>query len=132
MDSAHIPFSFPDVYQGLATGGGLASATNAGLTLEFQVKDGFFGVIKSGIQKVVIPVSELHSVAFKQGWFRRRLVIRVKSMSALANVPGNDTGQVELRVARRDIATAQALVSILMLGLSERKLSELGRQGLTS
>jgi hypothetical protein len=132
MDSAHIPFSFPDVYQGLATGGGLASATNAGLTLEFQVKDGFFGVIRSAIQKVVIPVSELHSVALKQGWFRRRLVIRVKSMSALANVPGNDTGQVELKVARRDIATAQALVSILMLGLSEMKLSELGRQGLTS
>jgi hypothetical protein len=132
MDSAHIPFSFPDVYQGLATGGGLASATNAGLTLEFQVKDGFFGVLKSGIQKVVIPVTELHSVALKQGWFRQRLVIRVKSMSTLANVPGNDTGQVELQVARRDIETAQALVSILMLGLSERKLAELGRQGLTS
>jgi len=132
MDSAHLQFSFPEVYQGLATGGGLATANNAGLTLEYQVKDGFFGVIKSGIQKVVIPVSELQSVALKQGWFRARLVIKAKSMSTLANVPGNDTGQVELQVARRDMAPAQALVSILMLGLSERKLAELGKQGLTS
>jgi hypothetical protein len=89
-------------------------------------------VIKSGIQKVVIPLSELHSIDLKQGWFRNRLVIKVRSMSALANIPGSDKGQVELRVARRDTVTAHTLVSILMLSLSEKKLAELSSQGLTS
>jgi hypothetical protein len=132
MDSAYVPFSFPDVYQGLAEGGGIATATTAELTLEFQVKDSLVGMIKSDIQKIAIPISELHSIALKQSWFRNRLFIRVRSMTTLAGVPGSNTGQVELRVARRDKATAQALVSILMLSLSERKLADLGRQGLTT
>ena len=132
MDSTYVPFSFPDVYQGLAEGGGIATATTAGLTLEFQVKDALVGMIKSEIRKVAIPISELHSITLKQSWFRNRLLIKVRSMTTLAGVPGSDTGQVELRVARTDAATAQALVSILMLSLSEKKLADLGRQGLTT
>lgn len=132
MDSAHVPFSFPDVYQGFAEGGGIATATTAGLTLEFQVKDSLVGMIKSDIRRIAIPIGELHSIDLKQSWFRNRLFIRVRNMTALDGVPGNSTGQVELRVARRDMATAQALVSILMLSLSEKRLAELGRQGLTS
>src|SRR5262245_36087847 len=125
MDSAHVPFSFPDVYQGFAEGGGIATATTAGLTLEFQVKDSLVGMIKSDIHKVAIPINELHSIALKQGWFGTRLSIRVKNMTILARVPGSNTGEVELRVARRDKATAQTLVSILMLSLSEKKLADL-------
>lgn len=125
MDSARIPFSFPDVYQGLASGGGLVTATTAGLTLEYQVKDGFFGVIKSGVHKVAIPIGDLHSVGFKQGWFRNRLLIKVRTLSTLADVPGSDMGQLELRVARADKRAAQALVSVVTLTLSERQLAEL-------
>ena len=130
MDSAHIPFSFPDVYQGLATGSGIATATPAGLTLEFQVQDGFFGVIKSGIKKVDIPLGELYSVAFEEGWFRNRLLIKVRRMTTLADVPGSSTDKVELRVARRDKVMAQTLASLLMLNLSQKQLAELGRNGL--
>jgi hypothetical protein len=128
MDSAYTPFSFPEVYQGLASGGGIATANTAGLTLEFQVKDGFFGVIKSGVRKVEIPIAELESVVFKQGWFRNRLLIKVRSMTTLAAVPGSDTGRVELSVARRDRLSARALASLLMLSVSERNLAELERK----
>ena len=130
MDSAHIPFSFPDVYQGLATGAGIATATPAGLTLEFQVQDAVFGVIKSGIKKVEIPLGELYSVALEEGWFRNRLLIKVRRMTTLAEVPGSSTDGVELRVARRDKLMAQTLVSLLMLNLSQKQLAELNRKGL--
>jgi len=130
MDSVFVQFSFPDVYQGFAEGGGIATATTNGLTLEFQVKDALVGMIKSEVRKIAIPISELHSVALKQSWFRNRLFIKVRNMTTLADVPGSNTGQVELRVSHRDKAPAQALVSILMLSLSERKLADLGRQGL--
>ena len=125
MDSTHIPFSFPDVYQGLASGGGIVTATTAGLTLEYQVKDGFFGVIKSGVHKVAIPIGELHYVGLKQGWFRNRLLIKVRNLTTLADVPGSDMGKLELCVARADKRAAQALVSVLTLTLSERQLAEL-------
>ena len=132
MNSAYVRFSFPDVYQGFAEGGGIATATTEGLTLEFQVKDSLVGMIKSDVRKIAIPISELHSIDLKESWFRNRLFIRVRNMATLANVPGSNTGQVELRVARSDKTTAQALVSILTLSLSERKLADLGRQGLTT
>jgi len=74
----------------------------------------------------------LHSVDLKQGWFGNRLIIKVRSIATLESVPGSDTGQVELKVARRDRTTAEALVSILMLSLSEKKLADLGRQGLST
>ena len=132
MDSAYVPFSFPDVYQGFATGGGIATANAMGLTLEFQVKDGFFGVIKSGVHKVDITLGDLQSVVLKQNWLRNRLFIKVRSMAILADVPGSDRGQVELRVARSDMRAAQSLVSLLTLSLSEKQLAELHKARLTS
>ena len=131
MDSNQISFSFPDVYQGLGCGGGIARATSAGLTIEYQVKDGFFGVIKSGVRRVEIPFSELQSVTLKQGWFRNRLFIKVRNLATLADVPGSDLCRVELRVARADKRAAQALVSVLTLSLSERELAEMDRRALT-
>ena len=87
-------------------------------------------MIKSGIKKVEIPIGELYSVAFEEGWFRNRLLIKVRRMTMLADVPGSSTDKVELRVARRDKVMAQTLVSLLILNLSQKQLAELGRKGL--
>jgi hypothetical protein len=48
-------------------------------------------------------------------------------MATLADVPGSDRGQLELRVARADKRAAQSLVSVLMLTLSEKQIAELER-----
>lgn len=126
MEPQSLPFSIPNVYEGFATAHGIARMTSAGLTLEFEVKDGIVGMIKSGVREVQIPMDDLHLLELRKGWLRTRLFIRTRRMTAVDRVPGNRAGTIELRVAREDRPIAEALVSLVMLKLSERELEKLG------
>lgn len=125
MDSAPLRFSLPNVYEGLGLGTGIATANAEGLRLEFEVKDGFVGVLRSGVRNVSIPMDELYSVNLKQGWFTTKLFVRTRSMATLQSIPGADGAQVELRIARKDRTAARTLVSMLTLTLSELQLRSL-------
>ena len=113
MSSVTVPFKMPDVFAGFAEGNGLAKASESELTLEFVLKDSVLNVFKTDIKEIRIPRSEIDTVHFRQGWFINKLRIRVKSMRWLADLPGSDSGEVTLHVARRDRAQAADLVHIL-------------------
>ena len=127
MEPPSLPFFIANVYEGLATAHGIARITHAGLTLEFQVKDGFVGVLKTGVREVQIPIDELQLLELRKGWLKTRLLIRTRRMAVLNRIPGNHAGGIELGVARQDRPIAEALVSVLMLHLSGRELERLGR-----
>jgi hypothetical protein len=97
-----LPFSVPDLLAGFAEGNGLAKGSPAELTLEFVVKDSFLNLLKSGMKEIRIPRSEIDAVRFKRGWFGAKVCIRVKSLKWLADLPGCDSGEVTLHIARRD------------------------------
>jgi len=120
-----LPFSIPKLYEGFATAHGIARMTSSGLTLEFEVKDGIVGMIKSGVREVQIAIDDLHVLELRKGWLRTRLFIRTRRMTAVTRIPGNRAGVIELRVAREDRHIAETLVSLLMLKLSERELEKL-------
>jgi hypothetical protein len=117
-----LPFTIPGVYEGLASAHGVAHPTREGLTLEFQVKDGFVGMVKSRIKEVAIPLQEIVSIELKDGWFRKRLFIRARSLATLTRIPGHESGQIVLKIARKDLPMARELVSVLRLSLSEKEL----------
>lgn len=77
------------------------------------MKDSFLNVFKSGVKEIRVPQSEIDLILFKRGWFGARVRIRFKSMKWLADLPGNDDGEVTLHVARRDRERAQEFVRIL-------------------
>jgi len=127
MEAPSLPFSIPKVYEGFAKAHGIARITSSGLTLEFEVKDGIVGMIKSGVREVQIPIDDLHLLELRKGWLRTRLFIRTRRMTAVNRIPGNHAGVIELHVAKQDRRLAEALVSLVMLRLSERELERLGR-----
>ncbi len=108
-----LPFSVPDLLGGFAEGQGMAKASPAELILEFVVKDSVVNVFKSGIKEIRIPRAEIDVVRLKRGWFGARLSIRVKSLKWLADLPGCDSGEVNLHIARRDRDQAAAFVQVL-------------------
>lgn len=114
----------------LASAHGVAKSTETGLILEFQVKDSFVGMVKSRVNEVPIPLDELVSIELKEGWFRQRLLIRARSLTTLANVPGHEAGLIALRIARKDRRIAREMVSVLRLTLSERELQKLSSRGI--
>jgi hypothetical protein len=120
-----LPFTIPDVYEGLAAAHGVAKSTEAGLVLEFQVKDSFVGMVKSRVNQVPVTFKELVSIELKEGWFRHRLLIRARSLATLTSVPGHESGHVALKIARKDLRVAREMVSVLRLTLAERELQSL-------
>lgn len=117
-----IPFSISDAYEGLADVEGLARFEADVLTLEFEAKDAFFGVLKSGVKEVRLALNDLVSVDFSKKMFRATLTLRVRSMKLLEEVPGSKRAELKLRFSRKHRDDAHTLASQLQLRLSERKL----------
>lgn len=82
------------------------------LRLEYQVVDGIFGVLKSGVRQVSIPRADIASVELVEGWFGGlKLVLQAKGMEAVKAAPGMSQGRVELAIARADREAARRLVN---------------------
>jgi hypothetical protein len=91
------------------------------LRLEYQVVDGVFGVLKSGVRQVSIPLSDLASIELANGWFGgRKIVLQARRMEAVQSAPGMTQGRVELVVARGDREAARKLVC----GLTKPSMTE--------
>jgi hypothetical protein len=97
--------------------------TGAGLTLEYQVR--LLGLIGFGIREITVPFGEIAAVHLKKNFLQTRIVLQTRSLRTLDAVPGSRTGQLVLRVARRDRETAALLVSALRLHLSELAVNRL-------
>ena len=111
--SITLPFRVPDLFAGFAEGKGLAKPGPAELTLELVVKDTVVNVIKSDVKQISVPRAEIASVSLRRGWFGAKVLIRVKSLSWLADLPGCEGGEVWLYIARRDRDLAAAFVKAL-------------------
>lgn len=108
-----LPFKLPDMFGGFAEGRGLAKVTPAELTLEFVLKDSLLNVLKSGVKEIRIPQPEIDTVRFKSGWFGGKVHIRLKSMKWLADLPGSDSNEVILHIAKADRDRAERIVKVL-------------------
>src|SRR4051812_22029001 len=98
MSAINLPFKVPNLFAGFAEGAGMARATHSELTLEFVVKENVLNLFKTGVKEIRIPQSEIDGIQLREGWFRDKLRIRVKSIRWLADLPGCDSGEVVLHV----------------------------------
>ena len=113
MSPVTVPFKVPNLFAGFAEGKGLAKADNSELTLEFIIKENLLNVFKTGVKEIRIPQSEIAAIHLRQGWFTDKLRIRLKSLRWLADLPGCDSDEVTLHIARRDRPQAADLVQAL-------------------
>ncbi len=118
-----LPFSVARVHAGLSEATGLARLAESGLTLEYQVR--LLGLIRFGIREITVPFGEIAAVHLKKNLLQTRIVLQTRSLRTLGTMPGSRTGQLVLRVARRDRETAALLVSALRLHLSELAVNRL-------
>ena len=117
-----LPFSIPDVYEGFAQAQGLARLRQDGLVLEFEVQDSIVGLARSGLKEVFIPLREIASVEVKRGWLRTALVVHVKSLRIVEEVPNSRQGRVLLRVPRKERRAAERFAAALEGYMTEAAL----------
>jgi serine/threonine protein kinase len=108
-----VPVSLGDVYGGLAEAHGILRLADDMLHLEYTVKDSLFGVIRSRVKRVSIPLSEVVSVEVKTGLMSTVLRIGTSSLSHLEGFPEAKSGALRLRVVREQRHAAHALADVV-------------------
>lgn len=114
------PVTLPDSWGGFATNRGVLRFDGHTLTIEFETKDGVFEALRSGVQKVTVPLAALDSLVCKPGWFGAALELTATSMDWLEKLPGSSQGRVCLKVIRKDRAAAARLADEVGLAMAGR------------
>ncbi len=122
-----IPFSFPDVYEGFADAEGLIRLEGSEVILEYEVKDGFVGVVKSGLKEIRLPLQEIDSLHSKRNIFRSMLFIRPRSLNSIKDVPGLKNGEMRIKFSRKHREEAEHFAANVSLLLNQQRLEELDR-----
>ncbi len=110
-----IPFTLSNVFAGFGEGDGLLHNEGTHLCLEYQVKDGIVGVLKSDIKQLRIPIEDVVSVTLTKGWFGTnwlgvKIVIQCARMDAFQDMPGTGPGRIELSISGKDHDAAEEFV----------------------
>ena len=121
----NIPFSLPKVYEGFAKAEGVAHYDGDSFWLEFQIRDGLMGLLKSEVKQVPLLAEDLEAVHLKHRMFRSHLTLRARSLEAVEILPGCRGAEVRLRFERQYRAEVEEILSGLALAISEARLSRL-------
>ena len=123
-----IPFSLPDAYGGMAEADGILRLNEDSLLFEFQVKDAFFGVVKSDVKSIILNVADIAAIDYKRSIFRGLIYLRSHSVNTVSEIPGHKGGEVRMSIKRKYCDDAEELISSLRLAISEAKLKSLDEQ----
>jgi hypothetical protein len=112
-----VPFKFQSggFYDFVSEGRGLLKDEGEYLTLEFQQQDVWFGIFKSAVQSIRVPVSEIVSLELSKGWLGdyslcAPLMLQTTNLQILNDLPAASQGRVQLKIARKDIEAAERFV----------------------
>lgn len=110
---------------------GLAKLRPGGVLLEFEARDSFLGIVRMGLRKIDIPLDAIASVEVRQSWWQTAVVLRVKTLEVIKEIPGYRHGEIALRVRRKDRREAERFVAMLEGYLTEAALERIEREGET-
>ena len=113
-----VPVTLECSWGGLANNSGLLRLEGDQLVLEFETKDGVLEVLKSGVKRMVVPLTEVEACQWHRGWFGGRIKLEVRRMGTLEGIAGAAQGCVTLEVARKDRDRALGLVANVELALA--------------
>ena len=129
LSQKYIPFTTDKAYGGFADIDGMLQVERDRLVLEYQVKDGILGVLKSSPQDLVIPYDELSTVEFKSGWFSASLRLKIRNLHKLSQFPAGKDGMITLKIKRRDRELADDMEAYINLRIAEVGLEKLEGNG---
>jgi len=107
---------------GFKTVDGMAKISRAGVVIEFEAK--IFGIMKTGIKEVKIPLSEIEEVRVNRKFFRHTLEIWLNNFRTLSDIP-NKNGRIILQISKDDRTRAEQAARVLQTARSETDALEI-------
>ncbi len=116
-----VPFKMHDPDAMLTETEGLMQVYEDGLLLQLETRDAFIGHFKR-TRGIHIPLDEISSVDFRKRWYGTSLVIQVRNIEVLQEVPGSKLGRIRLKFKRRHRDAAENLALMLEDSLYDLQL----------
>jgi hypothetical protein len=107
---------------GFKTVDGMAKVSRAGVVIEFEAK--IFGIMKTGIKEVRIPLAEIEEIRVGRKFFRHTLEIWLNNFRTLSEIPNKD-GRVVLQISKADRPRAEQAARVLQTAKSETDALEI-------
>lgn len=94
-------WGFIYIYSGTHIEKGVLRIDGDSLLVEYRRVDSIFGVLKSKVIEVRIPLDELVSVELDRSYWVSKLTLRAKSLKTFEDVPGESDGYLKLTFTPR-------------------------------
>jgi hypothetical protein len=107
---------------GFKTVDGMAKISRAGVVIEFEAK--IFGIMKTGIKEIRIPLAEIEEVRVNKKFFKHTLEIWLNNFRTLSEIPNKD-GRIILQISKADRSRAEQAAQILQTARSETDALEI-------
>ncbi len=129
-----VPFSIGNVFGGFGIAKGVLRRESDDLVLEFQLKDGVLGLLRSDVRTIRIPIGSIEEIGLNRVWsdplhlLRKgtwQLRVRTMHLRSVVDVPGHEEDGFRLTVLRKYRRVAQALLSEVDLRMVEIRLRQL-------
>ncbi len=105
-----IPFKIEGAHGGFSIVNGMAKISRAGIVLEFEAK--IFGMMKTGVKEVRVPLKEIETVKIKKRFFKFTLEIWLNNFKTLSEIPNKD-GRIVLQITKDDHERAEEAMRLL-------------------
>lgn len=117
-----IPFKIEGAHGGFSVVSGMAKISRAGIILEFEAK--IFGMMKTGVKEVRVPLKEIEDITIKKRFFKYILEIRLNNFKTISEIPNKD-GRVVLQITKDDRPRAEQSIKILRQSQAENDALEI-------
>lgn len=116
--TAGIPFHFGSSEMGFMRSSGMVSFEGGTLMIDYQKVDTVVGLIKSGINKLRIPESDIKSAKYVRRFWGSRIELEGCNLQTFNNVPSAKGVLLILRFCRRNSESARQLAYELTQALA--------------
>lgn len=117
-----VPFKIEGAHGGFSIVNGIAKISRAGIILEFEAK--IFGMMKTGVKEVRVPIGEIEDLKIKKRFFKFTLEIWLNNFKTINEVPNKD-GRIILQIAKDDHSRAERAVKVLSNARIEKEALEI-------
>lgn len=112
-----VPFKIEGAHGGFSQVSGMAKISRAGIVLEFEAK--IFGMMKTGVKEVGIPLAEIEEVKLKKRFFRFTLEIRLNNFKTVSEIP-NKAGRIILQITKDDRERVEQAIRVVHAARAEK------------
>ena len=117
-----IPFKIEGAHGGFSIVNGMAKISRTGVVLEFEAK--IFGMMKTGVKEVRVPIGEIEELKIKKRLFKFTLEMWLNNFKTISEIPNKD-GRIILQIAKDDRARTVQAVKILQNARAEKDALEI-------